>query len=284
LTDSEVQELKQNLLHELDQLDAFLAKTTRTTSGPFLLGSDFSAADACLIPTMERWRYQLAPPLNDIVLDQGRPHVAQWFQAMDALPAYANRVAGDGYSWTAVASTFARYFGGDEERDENVQKKIQTADAAAAKLRSGFSSADDWTDGIMTVAEAAQQAAHKLISNHEAVIADCTRAEPISQKELERAAAGNVEAANAILLQVAHVLTRMAAAGNDNDERNNASWMTMAHTEPMHVNIPPNERAEAAKAARTVAARLCVPRDIGAPAAKILRGVLSITANRMEQQ
>lgn len=294
LTDSNRQQLKQDFLNELDQLDAFLAKKQTTNDvGPFLLGADFSAADACLIPTMERWRYQLAPPLNDILLDQGRPHVAKWFQAMDSLPAYANRVAGDCYSWTAVASTFARYFGGDEQQDESVQRMIQTADAAAAKLRSGFSSSssDDaeecWKDGIMTVAEAAQQAAHKLIGNHEAVVADCTRAEPISQKELERAAAENLQAANAILLQVAHVLTRIAAAAANDDDNSasSSSWMRMAQTEPMHVNISsPTERAEAAKAARTVAARLCVPRDLGAPAAKILRGVLSITANRVEQQ
>ena len=42
------------------------------------------------------------------------------------------------------------------------------------------------------------------------------------------------------------------------------------------------ERADAAVAARTVAARLCVPRDMGAPAAKVLRVILAIVADRLE--
>jgi glutathione S-transferase len=71
LNDFERQQLKQNLLDELDRLDAVLAKSE---GGPFLLGANFTAVDACLIPTLERWRYQLAPPLNDIILDKGRPH------------------------------------------------------------------------------------------------------------------------------------------------------------------------------------------------------------------
>jgi hypothetical protein len=48
------------------------------------------------------------------------------------------------------------------------------------------------------------------------------------------------------------------------------------------LNVDGIERADAAAAARAVAARLCVPRDMGGPAAKILRGTLAIIANRLE--
>ena len=40
---------------------------------------------------------------------------------------------------------------------------------------------------------------------------------------------------------------------------------------------------DGALAAKTVASRLCVPRDMSAPAAAVLRGILSIVANRLEE-
>lgn len=51
--------------------------------------------------------------------------------------------------------------------------------------------------------------------------------------------------------------------------------------------VPPPGRPEhpaaAAPAARTVAARLCVPRDMGAPAAQVLRRTLTQLANDWEK-
>ena len=45
-----------------------------------------------------------------------------------------------------------------------------------------------------------------------------------------------------------------------------------------------SEKLDAARAARTIASRLCVPRDMSAPAAKILRAVLMTAAEELESK
>jgi hypothetical protein len=258
LSEEDVEEKRQAFLAKLDELDQAL----KASSGPFRLGANFTAVDASMIPGLERWRYQL-PITMDLDILQDRPHLQAWFASMDAYAPYSNRVAGDEYSWVATSSMFLRYFGGGEDKPK-IAAAIELADATAKDLSDGFAAVKGGE------AEFALEAARKLLSNHEAIVQDCTRKEPLSQKHIPRAS--NEVTADAILRHVTSILVEHPE-----------NPVEAARTAAM-VQLEDIEAKDAAVAARTVASRLCVPRDLGGPAAKTLRAVLSITANRLEEQ
>jgi hypothetical protein len=258
LSEEVIEEKRQAFLAKLDELDQAL----KASSGPFRLGANFTAVDASMIPGLERWRYQL-PITMDLDILQDRPHLQAWFASMDAYAPYSNRVAGDEYSWVATSSIFLRFFGGGEHKPK-IAAAIELADATAKDLSDGFAAVKGGE------AEFSLEAARKLLSNHEAVVQDCTRKEPLSQKHIPRAS--NEVTADAILRHVTSILVEHPE-----------NPVEAARTSAM-VQLEDIEAKDAAVAARTVASRLCVPRDLGGPAAKTLRAVLSITANRLEEQ
>eukprot|EP00545_Synedropsis_sp_CCMP1620_P002887 CAMPEP_0119008036 /NCGR_PEP_ID=MMETSP1176-20130426/3419_1 /TAXON_ID=265551 /ORGANISM="Synedropsis recta cf, Strain CCMP1620" /LENGTH=494 /DNA_ID=CAMNT_0006960293 /DNA_START=55 /DNA_END=1539 /DNA_ORIENTATION=+ len=258
---------REEFVTQLDELDAALLLASN--DGPFCLGAQFSGLDCIMIPTLERWRHQLPLTCDGFDILENRPALAAWFDAMDAYAPYSHRVAGDAYSWTAATSTFLRYFGGGEDKPE-VKKGIQLADAAAERMTSGF--AEQYDDNDVSVLFA-QEAAAKLISNHEAVVKDCTRQEPVSQKDIVRAE--DASTADTLLRYVTSVLLSSSS---------NNSVVEVATSAPLLTISSPDKTQEAALAARTVAARLCVPRDMSAPAAKVLRYVLVTVAGRLEEE
>ena len=253
LTESDREELRVKFVQELDKLDDALSK-----AGPFRLGGEFSGMDALMVPMLERWRYQL-PITAGMDILENRPHIQAWFEAMDKFEPYSNRVAGDAYSWTATNAMFLRYFGGGDEKPE-VVAAIERSETLSQQLTSSFAnSAIDETFAL--------EAATKLITNHEAVVQDCTNADPKSQKDVARAT--NTELADYMLRYVSNVLLSSQPA----EQAAIAPLMAMESTDDMK---------EAAVAARTVSARLCVPRDMGAPAAQLLRKVLTVVADRLD--
>lgn len=263
LTEEDKLDRRNTFIAELDRLNAALEAQQSSGGGAFRLGKDFSGVDGIMVPTLERWRYQL-PLTTDIDILEDRPALKAWFDSMDSFEPYANRVAGDEYSWTATNSMFLRYFGGGEDKPE-VAAAIKRADDAAESLSSVFSeNAVKEEDGKYS-----KEAAAKLVTNHEAVVNDCTRDDPKSQQNIGRAS--NSDAADAMLRYVASLLL------SDDDT-------VLQATEASLLNFEDKESAkDAAIAARTVASRLCVPRDMSAPAASILRAVLAIVANRLEE-
>jgi hypothetical protein len=232
---------------------------------------EFSGADAELIPSLERWRYQL-PMTKEFDILEGRPSLQTWFDAMESFAPYAERVSGDAYSWAATAATFTRYFGGDVDNPEN-QQAIARSDAAAAQLVQGFS---DVQAAALVDARLARLAAVKLITNHEAVIADCTNQDPKSQQHISRG--DDPSAADTVIRHVCSLLL----LGDDSDGSKHI--LEAAQTGPLVEIIDKQDRLGASQAARAVATRLCAPRDMGAPSAKILRAVLSIVADRLDEQ
>ena len=90
-------EKKQEFLKALDELDVSILEN----GGPFRLGSEFTGVDAEMVPTLERWRYQL-PLSHEIDIMEGREGIKRWFEAMDNYKPYSDRVMGDRYSWTAT--------------------------------------------------------------------------------------------------------------------------------------------------------------------------------------
>jgi len=264
LTEEDKLDRRNKFIAELDRLNAALEAQQTGDGGLFRLGKDFTAVDALMMPTLERWRYQL-PLTTDIDILEGRPALKTWFSAMDSFEPYANRVAGDEYSWTATNSMFLRYFGGGEDKPE-VAAAIKRADDAAESLSSLF--AENAVKEEVGKPYSTEAAA-KLVTNHEAVIKDCTRDDPKSQQNVGRAS--NSDAADTMLRYVASLLL------SDDD--------TVLHAkEALLLDVENKESAkDAATAARTVASRLCVPRDMSAPAASILRAALAIVADRLEE-
>ena len=262
LTDDDKLERRSEFLSELDRLDAALCEQ-QEHSGSFSLGKDFTAADAIMIPTLERWRYQL-PITSDVDILESRPGLSNWFKAVDAYEPYSNRVAGDAYSWTATNSMFLRYFAGGEDNPDTA-RLIRRADDAAKSV--------DFVDAASEVEadyrrEFAVEAAAKLASNHEAVVKDCTSDDPKSQQHIGRAP--NPEAADMILRYVTNLLLC-----SDNA-------ISQAKNEMPSFNMEEDAANDAAAACRIVASRLCVPRDMSKPAASVLRAVLTIVAEKLE--
>jgi glutathione S-transferase len=249
LTALEVDEMKQDFIKGLDLLEDSLkqvATEAAPTEAPFRLGSEFSGADAEMIPILERWRYQL-PMTKEFDILQGRPYLQKWFDAMESFAPYGERVSGDAYSWAATASTFTRYFGGDSDNQEN-QQAIARSDAAAAELVQAFT---DISTLELLDARLARQAAEKLITNHEAVIADCTNQDPKSQQHLGRG--DDPSAADMVLRHVCSLLLHKDGMKH---------MLEAAQTGPMVEISDKQERLGASKAARTVATRLSVPRTV----------------------
>jgi glutathione S-transferase len=260
-TAQEMAELKNAFEEELDVMEQALADH----GGPFRLGPDFTGVDAEIIPAMERWRYQL-PITHDMDIINGRPNMQRWFDTLDAFDPYRNRVSGDAYSWAAVSSTFLKIFGGEET--PALKATIEKADATAAQLVNNFVLA---AESVTSPATAAKEAAAKLISNHEAVVNDCTNQDPKSQKHVARGS--DADAADAILRHVTSILVSPS-----DDVLATARSATMAHV------VQEDKHSEASLAAQTVASRVCAPRDMSAPAAILLRGVLKIVADQLDNQ
>lgn len=260
LTEEDKLERRHKFIAELDRLNTALEAQK---VGGFRLGKDFTALDALMIPTLERWRYQL-PLTTEIDILEGRPALKAWFEAMDSFEPFIGRVAGDEYSWTATNSMFLRYFGGGEDKPE-VAAAIERADNAAESLSSLFAE----NAAVEEDGKYSKEAAAKLVANHEAVVKDCTRDDPKSQQHIGRAS--NAENADALLRYVASLLL------SDDDT-------VLQAKEASLLDVENKESAkDTAAAARTVASRLCVPRDMSAPAASILRAALAIVADRLEE-
>ena len=224
----------------LDALDAVLS-----ASGPFVRGNELSAADLALAPTLERFGEQLKVLKPEFpALDAGRPAITRWSEAMDAEPAYTRRVKGDAYSWTAVTSSFLRIFA--NASDAETQAKIAKADAAAAALldesRKDASALDDKA--------ACAEAVAALSKNRKNVARDASDSSPKTQPHVKRAATVQAvdEAIDAALVVLDGGKARVSG--------------------------------EAKVAAAAIAARLCAPRDMGAPAAAALRHTLLVLAEK----
>jgi len=263
MTEEEIERQRQVLIAAVDRLDAHLE-----TEGPFLAGKEVTAADVKAVPMLERFQFQLpffaaALELHDA---ERWPALARWYDAMRAQPAYQDRVAGDEYSWVAVAPVLMRIFGSQNGTlPEAAEARAAVAEAAAnqvlAEIAAGSGSAG-------SLPEAARlEAAAKLINNRAAVVADAVNTEPRSQKDLQRLAPSKEAVVEATLREVAAALV---------------SGRPPRPPEHDHTGAP-CDVADIAATCRYIAARLCAPRDMGAPAADALRKTLFSLAHAVEQ-
>ena len=59
---------------------------------------------------MERWAVQLPLTHGCSPRSTRWPALQQWYEAMEAMPAYSQTVKGDAYSWASLVGTFQRMF------------------------------------------------------------------------------------------------------------------------------------------------------------------------------
>ena len=79
LTTDDIMQRKMNFEAKLDELDTELL----AHGGPFRLGKEFTVLDALMIPTLERWRYQLPITTNINMLSE-RKGLQNWFHVMES--------------------------------------------------------------------------------------------------------------------------------------------------------------------------------------------------------
>ena len=243
---------------KLDELDEFIGSHTKSS---FFL-DEISGLDVEAVPTLERWRYQL-PLTKNMDITDGRPNIKKWFAALDQYQPYVERVAGDEYSWTAVASTFLKLFGSNkdglsQETKDTIAKVEKEADDLRSKFQLNPHDSDLFTKELLE--DGGVEAAAKLIQNHDAIVKDCTNKGPKSQEDLGRA-----------------------------EDEKNADWVVRTVAAKL-LGVTSTDSTEsfdldendAAKAAKIISSRLCVPRDMGSPAAAVLRYELANLLSALE--
>jgi len=245
-----------NFTAQLDKLDAEVAEG----GGPFMHGAAFTLVDAMYIPMMERWAAQL-PITTGIVLRPAEgeeprwPALAGWLAAMETqLPAYADYVMGDVYSWSALVGTFQRMFSGNvTEPGRLAAIKATTLKADMAANRELVAAREAPLDSHRLVHRHA--AARALLSNRDNVLADAVNAAPKSQPQLRRLVEEEGMPRNEPTLAkgLREVCRRLL-------DQPDEGVMDLAYAD-----VP----AEAA-----VVARGCMPRDMGAASAAAARTAL----------
>jgi len=263
LSEEEKLEKKKTFEKYLNELDALIGSHGEKS---FILGNSISGIDVKIIPAMERWRYQM-PLTTEMDLFENRPNIQNWFEeTLDKFGPYANRVVGDQYSWTAVSSYFLTVFG---EKDEHgnptpeAQAKMKKSDELAESLMKDFTSPASHYFSSLSEEEVKFRAVSKIVTNHENIVTDCTNGDPMTQKDVPRAK--YIQSADKALRAVVQSLLEKGAKNKD------------ASTPSFEDGA---DAMDASIAMRTIAQRLCVPRDMGAPSAAALRNALM----RMSQQ
>ena len=219
------------------------------------------------------------------------------FVSMEALPSYAARVRGDTYSWSAAVGTFQRMFSANSSAPLSDQARAVTARAdyaAALALKqcasaAGLAEADAAGGDVGSRAAARSEAAAVLIRNRAAIVADATAAEPKSQPQLRRLEQREAPLVESVLQTAAERLlgpelgVHRGGRGEDEDEDEAISGREMLE-EMLDEDWTEAEIASIrGRSARFVAARLCVPRDMGAAAGALLRATLLEIADHEER-
>ena len=273
-TDEEIAEAAATFEGELGKLDAAIAEG----GGPFLGGDAFSLADCMYIPMMERWAAQLPLTTGLALRERGGgegaarwPAIAGWLDAMEdpqLLPAYSEHVMGDRYSWVCLIGTFQRMFSSsnasatDPARAAKAKEAIRKSDAEARVIlhQLKLTPLDEHR------AEHRAAAARAVFSNRAAIVADALLQEPKTQVELRRMEPEDGPLVETVLREACRRLLEIELGWDADD----------SYTDQ------PGDAALAAIAAKYVASRACVPRDLGAPAAAALRTTLLQMADEAE--
>lgn len=249
------------------------------STGPFLCGATFTAADVAWAPFLERYRYQL-PALHEGLrfdtadandtnsMDDSYPALQKWYQAVDRIPAYACRVAGNASSWRKVLTMAG--FGNAGAVPPQIQGHIQALveSEKASIIRSGTAVNNNlaadlqlWNEYLQTGSRAlymadtpASEAAHVIIRNRAAIARDVVQRARSS--DLSPHMPDTEEGIDAALRQLARVLLQLDHRGNNNT----ALLPTLQRLDVVADGV-------VGAMATFLDERMCVPRDMGAMSA-----------------
>lgn len=148
------------------------------TPGLFIAGDKLSTADISWAPFLERYRYQL--PCLHSGLDPNDtslyPHLAQWFGAMDNIPAYVCRCKGDASSWRKVLS-MAGF--GNAGLPPTIQANVDERQGVELKEAKNSINCKIWQEYSSSRSYVAdsphEQAAATIVRNREALVRDAVK-------------------------------------------------------------------------------------------------------------
>jgi glutathione S-transferase len=216
-------------------------------------------------PFLERYAAQL-PCLHEGLRPRTSrdrwPHLHEWFAAMQEVPAYACRVRGDDESWRRVLEMQGY---GNAGRAPTLLERASAAEedreASVSRWRTHAAARGD-----STARSAAEECAAILVRNREAVASD--------------AAARRVATAEVVDVGMRAVAKMLADEGKDTVA--SADDHAAPAADPV-ASIEPSVREAASIVAQHLEKRLCVPRDMGMPAALSLRALAAaLEAGRSE--
>ena len=264
--------------------------------GPYFRGASLSAADVAWVPFLERyaaWLPLLHPGLT-LRNDARWPRLAAWFAAMRQQPAYACRVEGDVRSWRRVLALSPGWLvppsrgwspptaegaqngaqhgvrdgaqhgakhgvregdrqGAQHLAEQEARTRDRAAPAAAARLEASAALWAAYAAPRPHVApDASAEAAAHLVRCHEAIARDAS--ERVGLEHGLEHGLDDLEALDAALRALAWLLAGAAGADAEVARATDGLAPLVAYLEQ----------------------RLCVPRDMGGPAAAALAGALQI--------
>ncbi|CAJ1946561.1 unnamed protein product [Cylindrotheca closterium] len=222
------------------------------SSGPFMAGHDTpTAADIAYAPFLERYRYQLPclHPGLDPTDASKYPQLAKWYDTMDQIPAYACKVKGDASSWRKVL-TMAGFgnAGLPPSIQQNMQERIVWEETQAKECINQALWERYHQDNEDDVAKSPYWDVATIITeNKEAIIKD-------AQKRMDTEAS----VLNDVLMGL---VTRLVEYEEGQD------FPLHLEEEDMKITV------QVAKMATYLDDRMCVPRDMGAMSASVLKTV-----------
>lgn len=252
----------------LDETERLLS---RHTGGPFLCGSELSAADVAWAPMLERYAVQL-PCLHVGLRPRGGRwrRLTSWFEAMDGVPAYSCRVRGDAHSWCKVLSSSPWWPAGwpprgdpDERGDPRGGALALTVEAAAdvfggpsrselPRLWASYAAGRDSVAGSPCA-----EAAAALLRNADALLADARACHALS-----------TDATTAAYETALHGLIEVLRARGEQGANGSTDALGNCEADDAF-DMDPDVKALVAY----LEDRMCVPRDWGAPVAAVIRGL-----------
>jgi glutathione S-transferase len=212
-----------------------------------------TAADICYAPFLERYRYQLPclHPGLDPTDATKYPQLAMWYKAMDHLPVYACRVKGDAASWRKVL-TMAGFgnAGVPSSIQQNIQERIAHERSEAEACIDPIVWKNYRRDMPMMPYSVPKSpyfdAATIITQNRKAIVKDATKGLDLPEAEIDAALLGMV----ARLVQY--------------EENTNQV--------PLYIEEEEEQTAEhVAELAEYLDHRMCVPRDMGAMSAAVIK-------------
>lgn len=262
-------ELSAKLDDELNKVESLLSR--RNDSVKFLVGDDLSAADAVLVFSLERLRYEL-PVTMGIHPLEGRPNLRAWLDGMDSYAPYAMRVAGDQYSKIARSPWHVDRFAAEVD-PAGASVRVRRASLVIKGLSDAF--ADDEEGSIAKDSSAAAEAMTKLSRNHERIVAktlvdsamDVDIGIDISTgRSAYMIDPTDEEVADEVLRVVSCIILDLI-------ESNFQNSISSIAEKKMYRSVR-EKRPRTKVVCERIASRLYAPRDMNAPAVKLVRAVL----------